>query len=452
MSSPAPARASGMGGLVLTRELAWVTLGQIAAAAGGLAGVRLLTRKMDPSMYGEFALALTGIALVQQSVGGPISQAVMRYFAAATEEGFLPEYFQAVFRMLRRTSWFVAMLSLATLAGLWISGERRWMAAALLTFATALLTGYNLAFEAVQNADRNRRAVAWHQGLMQWARPLCALATFWWAGVSIQSALGGYAAATSVVVGSQWFFLRRRLGSYFQLSATAATEAGMQIEQRMLTYAWPFASWGLLCWSQLASDRWLLALFHDSAAVGAYAVCYQLGYYPMLLISMTLGGLATPILFKIAGSGDDPARVQSAIRANFLHSFSLLGLTLIATVGAMLFGPAILRAFASAAYVATAKNLPVLVLAGGLFACGQAVSLVLLLEGRSSRMTGVKIGTAILGILFNAVGAYFFSVGGAAWATLGFGLVYLIAMIWLTQHSQSMAWYSGRVNRPVTGA
>jgi O-antigen/teichoic acid export membrane protein len=224
------------------------------------------------------------------------------------------------------------------------------------------------------------------------------------------------------------------------------------IERRLRSYAWPFASWGLLCWSQLASDRWLLAYFHDRAAVGVYTVCYQLGYYPMLLVSLALGGLATPILFNMAGSGEDPLRVQRAVRANFLHLFGLLGVTLCAAAGAVVYGPAIMQFLASPAYVLYASNLPVLLLAGGLFACGQAASLVLLLEGQSGRMVGTKIGTAIMGVLFNVFGVYYFGVAGAAWAALGFGIVYLVSMLWLTQHSQTTAWHAGLTSQPETGA
>jgi O-antigen/teichoic acid export membrane protein/SAM-dependent methyltransferase len=444
-------KESGTMALVLSKELAWVTLGQVAAAAGGLAGVRWLTRTMDPSLYGEFGLALTGIALVQQSVGGPLAQAVMRFFSTAREEGFLPEYFRSVFHLLRYATWIIVSLGLVALGGTWLSRRPVWIPTVLVTAVIALLTGYNLTFEAIQTAGRNRKSVAWHQGLIQWLRPVSALALFACLGVSIESALSGYAIATFLVVCSQWFFIKRTFGGYIRMSSGDLSADSPPIESRMRSYAWPFASWGLMCWSQLASDRWLLELFRDMPAVGAYTVCYQLGYYPMVLVSTAVGGLITPILFKIAGSGDDALRVQHAVRANVLHLLGLLAVTLGATVGAILYGPALLTVFTSLAYAPFAANLPVLVSGGGLFACGQAASLVLLLEGQTSRMVGVKIGTAILGVLFNAIGAYFFGVAGAAWATLAFGITYLLAILRLTQRSQSAAWRAGRTRQPEIG-
>jgi O-antigen/teichoic acid export membrane protein len=436
----------------VSKEFAWIGLGQIVAAVGAIAGVRWLTRWMDLSLYGELGLALTGITLIQQSVGGPIAQSVIRYFASASEDGSLPEYFHALFQMLHRATLLIAGVSLLTLCGMWLSGHRAWIIAIFLTSFIALMTGYNLTFEAVQNASRDRKAVAWHQGLIQWLRPLLAVAFLLLFGISIESALTGYALATILVVCSQWIFIRRQFGCSLRFPVKAFSPKCREMDQRMRTYAWPFASWGLLCWSQLASDRWLLEFFHGAPAVGAYTVCYQLGYYPMILISTALGGLITPILFKTAGSGEDLSRVQNAVRTNALHISGLLLVTLCATAGAVFYGAWVLRAFTSKAYAPFASTLPILVLGGGLFACGQAVSLVLLLEGQSSQMVRTKIATAILGVVFNAIGAYFFGVAGAAWATLCFGLLYLIAMLKLTQRSQSAAWSAGWSGQPEPGA
>src|SRR5438874_2297495 len=52
----------------------------------------------------------------------------------------------------------------------------------------------------------------------------------------------------------------------------------------MRGYAWPFAAWGIFTWMQTASDRWALQ-GRGTSEVGFYAALYQLGYYPMTLLS-----------------------------------------------------------------------------------------------------------------------------------------------------------------------
>ena len=43
----------------LSKEGAWIVLGQVTAVLGSLASVRLLTELLDPAAYGELALGMT---------------------------------------------------------------------------------------------------------------------------------------------------------------------------------------------------------------------------------------------------------------------------------------------------------------------------------------------------------------------------------------------------------
>lgn len=69
-----------------------------------------------------------------------------------------------------------------------------------------------------------------------------------------------------------------------------------------------------------------------------------------------------------------------------------------------------------------------MVLAGGIFAAGQILALKMMSELRSTPMIGVKIGTAILGVLFNFYGA---SVGGVTGITLAITAFSIIYFLWI---------------------
>src|SRR5438445_2570781 len=87
---------------------------------------------------------------------------------------------------------------------------------------------------------------------------------------------------------------------------------------------------------QTASDRWALQ-GRGTSEVGFYAALYQLGYYPMTLLSGFLVQLVSPVLFSRAGDGTDPARMAQSYRLNVLIFQGSLALTALAAVVALLF-------------------------------------------------------------------------------------------------------------------
>ena len=50
----------------LSKEGAWIVLGQAIAVLGALASVRLLTELLDPAAYGELALGMTVASLADR--------------------------------------------------------------------------------------------------------------------------------------------------------------------------------------------------------------------------------------------------------------------------------------------------------------------------------------------------------------------------------------------------
>jgi len=409
----------------LGKEFFWVILGQSIAGLGGLAGVKMLTRAMSPTAYGEFSLALTGAIVAQQCVGGPLGQAAMRFYTASREEGWTATYFAALSRLMARGSAVLVAAGLALFVACVYAGHAEKTGWIALTVLLAVASGYNIVFDAVQSGSRNRTVVALHQAALQWLRPVAALALFAVATSGLGSALGGYIAATLLVIGSQVAFLFRLAGPSIRRQ-DGLPVPGM--ERKLLDYAWPFASWGLLAWGQMASDRWFLEIFRDAPSVAAYTVCYQLGYYPMILLSTALSNLAAPIVFEIAGSGTEHARLEAASRANRIHIQALVLITIGVTTVFTLFHSSVFRLLTTSTYAPYSGYLPVLAASAGIFAIAQAASLVFLISARSSELTSAKCLPAVAGLVLNMAGAYWFGIGGAVVATLLFSLIYLAAV------------------------
>ena len=74
------------------KEGLWIVLGQLMAAAGSLVGVRILTGLLDPKSYGELALGMTAVSLINQVVLGPLGNGVTRFYIPAVEQGISPVF------------------------------------------------------------------------------------------------------------------------------------------------------------------------------------------------------------------------------------------------------------------------------------------------------------------------------------------------------------------------
>jgi len=410
-------------------EAFWVLAGQVLAALGGVVGVRFLTEALEPSKYGELSLGMT-FAMFAMQILGPIGGASLRFFAIANEKNQKEAFLQALIFLLKRVTFLLLSFMAFVLVGLSLSGQEHFLPLVSAAFIFALFSVYNYSLNGIQNAARQRRVVAWHQALFQWLRFLSAIMLIYLLGGSSGTAMTGFALALLVVLISQFMFLKHRIvGNPF---AKRAEELDYWVKQ-MWTYAWPFMTWGMFTAVHLISDRWALQAFTNTQQVGLYAVLYQLGYYPMTLLSSFLMTFISPILFERAGDISNPLRVKVAQRLNNRIVVVCIALTLCASISAFALHKWVFGLLVSSQYSAVSPLLPWMVLAGGLFASGQALSLLLLTELNSKGLIAPKIGTGILGMLLNISGAYWLGLRGVVFATVVFSLIYLIWVFFLTR-------------------
>jgi hypothetical protein len=72
-----------------------------------------------------------------------------------------------------------------------------------------------------------------------------------------------------------------------------------------------------------------------------------------------------------------------------------------------------------------------MLLSGGLFAAGQTISLNLMSQMKTHTMAAAKIVTALLGVMFNFIGAYLFGIVGIVFSSVLFSALFAawIAML-----------------------
>src|SRR6185312_5699384 len=178
-----------------------------------IASIRALTGILRPEAFGELALAFTVAGLAQQFILGPIAMACIRYYAPSRESGNLKAFVRGMLILAGAGS--LALLAIAGAASgiLRMEGFASWTAGLWTATAYAWLYSISSLLDGVQNAARQRKLVALHQGIGGWLRLALALvvAAIW--GGASSGILWGYSAGYAILIASQSFFLLRTLSA-----------------------------------------------------------------------------------------------------------------------------------------------------------------------------------------------------------------------------------------------
>lgn len=413
----------------LAKEGIWIFIGKIVTVAGTLILVRVLTEYLDPEQYGQLALGLTIAGLVNQLVMGGITNGIGRYYSIAAEKQDLDNYLHATRHLLAYATVVVVVIGLILIASLLWLEYMQWTGLAVAAIVFSVFSGYNSALSGIQNAARQRAIVALHGGLDAWLKILLAVGMVLWLGTSSTAVVIGYACSSLLITFSQLIFLSRTIPQ----KHTQTTNHQQWLYQ-MWVYSLPFSTWGIFTWIQQVSDRWSLQALASTVEVGQYTVLFQLGFTPIALITGMAMSFLGPILYQRSGDATDHDRNAYVHRLGWRMTHFSIMLTLFSFVIIFATHEWFLGLLVAAEYRGSSYLLPWIVLAGGLFAAGQMLSLKLMSEMKSSAMTTAKIVTALIGILFNVIGAALAGIDGVVGALVAFSVIYFVWMAILGQH------------------
>jgi O-antigen/teichoic acid export membrane protein len=414
----------------LAKEGGWIVAGQIAAVAGALVLVRVLTDRLGPAEYGHLALGLTLAGLVNQTVLGGVAAGIARLYAVADEQRALRPYLAGSFRLLGYATFVVLVLGLALMGAMAWMGYAQYLGLASAAIVFSVLSGVTAALVGIQNAARQRALASLSSGVDAWLRILFALAVMVWLGPTSTAAVLGYCCSSLLLLLSQVVLLHPAMRGKDGASATSESRRFLR---QIWEFSWPFCAWGIFTWLQQASDRWALAGLARAEDVGLYAVLFQLGYAPLSMVTAMALTFLAPILYQRSGDARDHARNAGVHRVVWKTTFATLALTLVGVLLAFLTHAWLFRFLVAPQYRHVSYLLPWMVMAGGLFAAGQMLALKLMSEMKSARLALAKIVTALLGVGFNVYGAAVAGLTGVIAGLLAFSVVYLAWMIWLTR-------------------
>lgn len=399
------------------------------AVIGSIFGVKLLTELLSPVSYGELALGMTAATLVNQTIFGPLANGVTRFYAPADEKKQLGGYFYAVRRLVVFATAIIILALLFSVIGLVAAGLSKWVVIGIAALLFSVFTGFNSILDGIQNAARQRSVVALHQGIGTWLRFLIAagLLLVWEKNSSV--AMIGYALSVILVIGSQSIFFFKII-----FKNVLKTELRKQWQKQIWEFSWPISIFGVFTWLQLVSDRWALELFSTTHEVGLYSVLFQLGYYPMSMATGIAMQFLTPIFYQRAGDATDSRRIANVTVMTWYTTAFTIGFTGFMFLVAFFFHNRIFTFLVGIKYLSVSFLLPWMLLAGGLFAAGQALSLNLQSQMKIREIMTAKIVTALIGVIFNFVGAYWYGIKGIVIAGVTFSVMYFFWMLLLSKY------------------
>lgn len=420
----------------LVTENLWLVTGALISVVGSLALVRVLTQYLSPSQYGELALALTVANLINQVVMCGLISGIGRFYSIAKDHADLQGYLAQSYELLKYAAMATLLIGLLLLTGVGISTHTDWIMLICITIVFSVVTNYNGVFGDIQNAARNRPIVVLNNSLDTVLKIVFVYVATMALGASSTIVMLGYTFAALVVFMSNKILLKHAF-SQNNIKSASQTEKPQNWQKQIWTYAWPFSAWGMFTWSQQASDRWALQVFSTTEEVGVFAVLFQLGYAPIVMLSGLLSGFLTPIFFSRAGDATNQSRILAVQRINLLVSYTLLALSAAAFCVTWWMHDFIFTIFVSSEFRGHSYLLPWFVLAGGLFSTGQMLVLKILSEVRTRILLTLKIGTALIGVTLNIFGAWIAGINGVVVALVVFSSIYVLGMMWLTSSSQS---------------
>jgi O-antigen/teichoic acid export membrane protein len=415
----------------LAAEGGWIVLGQVVAVVGSLFLVRVLTEYLEPAEYGELALGLTIAGLVNQVVMGGLVAAIGRYYPIASESGSLYDYLKASLHLLGYAVLIVCLIGVVFWLGLAWTGQTRWNSLLLAVIAFAILNGLNSSLSGVQNAARQRSIVALHGGMDAWLKIAAAVGVMLWIGSSSTAVVIGYVLSVLVVTASQMHFLGRLVRSSPVANTSRPNDSW---SMQLWSYAWPFSTWGMFTWAQQVSDRWALQTFATLDDVGLYAVAFQLGYGPMILMTGMAVTFLAPIIYQRAGGGRSNESICRIYRLLRVTAVSFLAITLIAFTVTYALHEIIFSLLVAESFRHASIYLPWMVLSAGLYGTGTALAIGLQALRLSKERIIKKIIVSTIGVILVTAGAMLNGTSGVIFGGVLFSLCYMISTYMLVNY------------------
>lgn len=385
------------------RGLAWTTASYgLRESVLFLTGV-LVARLLVPEELGVFALAALALAILGLVRSLGLSAALVRDPDLTEERRSTAFWLSAALGLLL----IVGLLAAARPVAAWLGEPAlatalRWLAPAF------LLESLGATHDALLERRRDYRRRAMRDGAATLLGAGVALGLAW-AGAGLLALVAQRLAASALSTAFLWGAVRWRPRPVLPWRDVRA----------LLAFGLPLAGSAALTWLAGNLDRLLVGRALGAAALGAYALAYQVARGPGSLVQAVLGSILFPELSHLRG---DVARVRSVYLASLAHVMAALLLPLAILCG---LAPAFVRAVYGPQWEAAAPVVRLFALVAAVPIVTTTATWLLASQGRATHLLLSSLASCALVAAGFAVGVRWGLVGLAAAyavATLAFGV------------------------------
>ena len=375
----------------------------------------LYTHLLPPSQYGQVALVLASVTVVNALLFQWLRSSTRRYVVAWSD----------------RRDEFLGTVAKAylILAGIAVAGAvvatfvlHERPLGSLLWLGVAILLGQTW-FELNQDLVLMEHRADRYGGLA-FSRALVAIIVGGGLTVGGLGALGpliGMAAGFAVPGLWSWFGVWRN-GAGTRVAASALME-------KLVGYGVPLSASFALQFVLDSSDRLLLGALAGTAAVGSYAVAYDLAQQALFLLMMAVNLAAYPVIVRHLEHGG----IQAAREHLRQQGVLLLAIGVPAAVGLSVLASPLTELVFGERYRASATSLLPIICLGIILGGFKAfyVDLAFQLSHRTAWLVRIALPSAALNVALNLFWIPAYGATGAAWATVvAFALGLTLSALW----------------------
>ncbi|TAK60501.1 lipopolysaccharide biosynthesis protein [Methylobacter sp.] len=270
----------------------WALFGQLGSAVALLAGTRILTELVTPSVYGQIALLSGFVALGVSLFSYPFICAGMRILPECQSKQERAVLYRIVTGLTARsTALAIGLLMSGGAVYGYLTHADIW----LFVFAGILLAvtvQREMGIQLLIGERRQRGASLW-QTSDSIMRPLLAISLVWWLGGKAEWVLLGYILA-SITSNAVWSLVHRE-----------KTDGGKRrpiisrnFKKEVWVYALPLIPMELIFWVNGLGDRYVIGYLMTAADVGLYAATYTIVNEAFNRSAMVLLRIFQPVYFQ----------------------------------------------------------------------------------------------------------------------------------------------------------
>jgi O-antigen/teichoic acid export membrane protein len=410
-------------------ELGWIVGGQVLFGLGSLVGIKLLTTLLKPDDYGILALILTYAILFQQVIFAPLQQSALRFIAPAKEEGKMENFLEVVKKFFGKATIVIAGISLIVILFFFMNGNQTLSLILIITTFYTIFSAYKATIDSLLNALFERKLSVIFQSSELWFRYLLTAFLLYIISRDVIVVMVGFCASVIITYFiALWKFNRITSNQFVKEIKSKDTDWG----KLMINYGLPFSLWGIFSWLGSASPRWILQLHSSTYAVGLFAASFQLGFYPMSLLSGVLLQYMIPIAYARAGKGDDKLRIKKVNQ--LITTIALIASVFVVIIFllSLAFNDFIVALFLGSQYYDAKKFFPYFILSSGFFTVGQILSVIYLSQNKSKKLLVINILAAVVLTTLSFFLSRSYSIDGIIMAYLvSYGLYLTIMFIYV---------------------